>query len=510
MTWGLSAAAALALLLAPLPSSAETTTPLSAIGWLSDVLADPGRRTPPVPAGQSGGSVTQESLPPLSSDGVGLLPAQNTGLSRTLWGPSSGLRVRSLMRQVKGTGVPEARALYIRLLLAQTAPPAGGSVRSNLLRTRIDMLLMLGALDEARALMDLIGDPDPQVFRRMFDASLLAGDTEAACRRIAAFPEFAPSVQAQVFCTVRRGAWRDAAFALTVGQRLGAIDEVRAAHMSWFLDPELFATDEDLPLPEPLTPLDFVVREAIGQPRPADALPLAFLHWDLFDTATVRDRIEAAERLVRRSAAPPRILQAAYRARPPAASGGVWGRSGAIQDLDAALDEGESWQEALAKADRALAPQGLRPALARMYGAALLKETPRPDARVAELLLLDGKGIAAGAWLPPDADPLLKVALALSRGTAPDDVPGAPQTDRERLAASALAAFDEGPEEGDPLAAVAAQGRTGEALLLALRILDAGPSVEPADFRSALATLDAAGQGKAARQIAVETLLGTP
>ncbi|MEL6125153.1 MAG: hypothetical protein AAFR57_01995 [Pseudomonadota bacterium] len=501
--------AAAVLLLLTAGHAAAQDAPLSAIDWLSDVLADPGRATPSVTPGSTGGKVTQESLPPLSFDGIGLLPSANTGFSKQVWGRSSGLRIRSLMRQVKGTGVPAARALYARLLLARTAPPAGGSQQSNLLLSRIDMLLMLGALEEARALMALIGDPSRDVFRRMFDASLLAGDTERACDRIAAFPEFAPSIQAQVFCTVRRGDWRSAAFTLSVGERIEAIDPLRATHMSWFLDPELFATDEELDAPSPLTPLDFVVREAIGQPRPAEPLPLAFLHWDLSDTATVRDRIEVAERLVRQSTTPPRILQAAYRARPPAASGGVWGRAGAIQDLDAALD-GDEWEEALAAADTALSPQGLRPALARMYAGTLIKQRPRPSGRVAELLLLDGKSIAAGAWLHGEAQWLHRAALALARGSDFTDPLPAAAGDGEVRADAALRAFRDGAEADDPLRLLTEGGREGEAILAALRILDAGAAVEPADFRSALSALDAAGQGRVARQIAVETLFGQP
>ena len=70
------------------------------------------------------------------------------------------------------------------------------------------------------------------------------------------------------------------------------------ALLARFLDPALFEEEPEPPVPEPLTALDFLMREAVGLPRPPGPLPLAFLHMDLDEHVPMRTRAEAAERLV--------------------------------------------------------------------------------------------------------------------------------------------------------------------------------------------------------------------
>lgn len=503
--------------------------PLSAIPWLSDSLREvrpaPRPKTEaPAPTGD--GEITVTTLAPVRRDAVGLLPPEATGLPRALWGPAPAARVRDLIRGHADLGVPASRALFRRLLLAEADPPGAeaGEDGRGVLLARLDRLLDLGALEEAEALILAAGPETPELFVRWFDIGLLTQRAQPQCAALRLNPALSPTLPARVFCLARGGDWNAAEITLTLGQDVGEIGEDQEALLARFLDPVPYEEDPPPPIPQPLTALDFTLREAVGLPRPSGALPLAFLQADLDPHAPMRARVTAAERLVLAGSLAPPALFTAYVAGEPAASGGFWDRAQAVQDLDAALDAGaaEAIVPALEAADLALSEGGFRVAFAVNYAPSFAglvtgpasgpdAAIPLPEAtraRLAELLLLAGETEAATRAAGAAPGPRLEALLAIARGAPAAEIPPEALSDA-RLAAVAegLRARDTRDDTEARARAQLAEGRTGEVVLEALTLLGAGPGIDPAPLRAALHALSAAGQGAAARAIGLQTLL---
>ncbi len=524
-------AAALALALAATAGLAcGAETPLSAIPWLSDSLKSIPPQPRPKPhatpgvapaavegpaAAPAGPEITVSPLAPVRRDAVGLLAPETTGLPRALWGPAPADRVRDLIRGHADLGVPAARGLFRRLLLAQADAPAAVPAEdgSGVLLARIDRLLDLGALDEAEALILAAGPETPELFLRWFDIGLLTQRAQPQCAALAENPALSPTLPARVFCLARGGDWNAAEITLTLGRDVGEIDDGQEALLARFLDPVPYENDPEPPIPQPLTALDFTLREAVGLSRPNGVLPLAFLQADLDPHAPMRARVTAAERLVLAGSLPPPTLFAAYVAGAPAASGGFWDRATAVQALDAALDAGapEGIAAALDKADDALAEGGFRVAFAFDYAPSFSALDPAAlsaptRARLAELLLLAGDPVGAARAAGPDPAPRLAALLALARGEGAPD----PAALADPRLAAAFDGLSDRPAQDDAEArgqALLAEGRAGEAALEALTLLGAGPGIDPAPLRAGLHILAAAGQKPAARAIALQTLL---
>lgn len=513
----LAVLAALALAGGPDTSRAlaDDVGPRSAIPWLSQSIEEtpPPSRPPGAPPLTGSDAITVRTLPALSRDGVGLLEPAETGFAAALWGSDDAAAATLLVLDHRDAGVPAARALFHRLLLADTQPPPGSGPDSTLLLARVDRLLEAGDLKDADRLIARAGPDTPALFRRWFDIGLLSDRAGPPCAALRENPALSPTLPARVFCLARTGDWNAAEITLTLGQQVGSIGDDEQALLARFLDPVLFEDDPGPAPPEPLTPLDFLMREAVGLDRPPGQLPLAFLHADLDEHAPLRARIDAAERLTVAGAIDPGVLFDVYRSGVPAASGGIWDRAAAVQSLDAALAGDGDLAAALAAADDALADRGLRVALAAAYGPALAEIDgaglpPAARTRLAELLLLAGDAPAARAAAGADPDARTAALLALADGAVPERMPA---DDRLAAAFAGLGASEPADERERTLAETVASGRQGRAIIEALDLLVPAGPVDPQSFRAALLTLRLAGQGAAARTIALETLLaGNP
>ena len=372
----------------------------------------------------------------------------------------------------------------------------------------------IGALVEARALIDAAGPETPELFRRWFDIGILLDDAAEPCAALRQNPSLSPTLPARVFCLARGGDWNAAEITLTLGQEVGSIGDEQQALLARFLDPALFEEEPEPPVPAPLTALDFLMREAVGMPRPPGPLPLAFLHMDLDEHVPMRTRAEAAERLALSGAIAAPALFAAYRSGEPAASGGVWDRARAVQALDAALAggrgrragarrrrrgacgaraAGERWPRPMA---RRLA--ALDPATARRRAAAGARRAAAAGRRGR------GRGAVLPGRRPTNGWPRCWRSPGKARrrrpgpGTAPRRRwPGSPRPRRRTIARpSSLRRWPKGVR-ARPCSA-------------ALALVRAGPAVDPPALRAALLTLRLAGQEEAARAIALETLLAGP
>lgn len=506
------------VVLAPMASGATAqTAPLSAIPWLSESIRESAGPPPPRPPAPPPAPGTEEivvtPLDALRRDAIGLRRSAETGLPQALWGPATAADAAARVAAAPGRGVPAAQDLLRSLVLADADPPAGPDAEDVLLIARIDRLLQDGALGDAQALIARAGPDTPELFRRWFDTGLLLDQVTEPCAALRQNPALSPTLPARVFCLARGGDWNAAEITLTLGENVGSISPEQQALLALFLDPQIFEGEPDPPIPDPLTPLEFLMREAVGLPRPSGPLPLAFLNLDLGANAPLRMRMEAAERLMASNGIAPQVLFDTYRAGKPGASGGAWDRAAAVQALDAALAAPEPRPEvvgpALVAADRALSERGLRVAFAGSYADALAALDPAGlgadvRARLVRLLLLgdrpDAAAVAAGP--EPDTATATRLALAGVVGSAAD-----PVTDLERAAVAGIAARPPADPQEERLAAEIGEGRVGGALLDALALVEPGSTADPTALEAALFALVRAGQASAARRIAVQTLI---
>lgn len=503
-----------------LAGAAQAEPPDSAIDWLSDIIDNPPNFviTPPS-SGQRphvDGGITITSLDLVSRDAAGLLPPDVTGFPVNLWGTATAQQVIDMLSSHQPNGVPALHGLFRQVLLAQADPPAGATLVISPLLVRLDRLFEIGALDEAETLIKLAGVTEPEIFRRWFEISLLGSRTNAVCKALTAAPALSDDIATRVICLARNGDWNAAAITLSLAASIGDLPRDQEEMLIRFLDPELFEGVNDPDIPEPLTPIGFFLREALGMPRPQTGLPLAYLNVDLGLRTPPRLRMAAGEKLVQSAAIPPTLLFAAYRGGRAASSGGIWGRAEAVQRLDRALvgDDDVELAEALEAAYIAFSDAGLLAALADEYADALAHHSPGPALepvapRIRRLLLLTGAPIAA--WIGEDdvEAPAMELARILASNIP---VIGLSPYDDPLLGAIHAAFAGLKPERSDidALLTLAKNGQVGEVILTAASLLSSGSDGDPIDLHEGLFLLRQIGLETTARKIALQILLIQP
>ncbi len=504
---GVLAGALAGVLAATLPVWAqEAEAPLSAIDWLSDSIATP----PETP--DTGGDVATSATPgaidvtPLGgpiADAAGLLPPSATGLPRDLWGPAGTEDIVAALDAVPETPLPSLRNLLITLLLAEANAPSDSGKDDRLLLARVDRLLETGALDRAAALLERAGAETPERFRRYFDIALLQGTETEACERMLARPDISPTYPARIFCLARGGDWQAAAVTLETANSLGILSPAEDLLLARFLDSEII--DEGLIAPDnrPPSPLMFRMSEAVGEPIPTTTLPLPYAWADLRDTRGWKAQIEAGERLARHGVLSGNRLVGHYLRQRPSASGGVWERVAAIQQLQVDLAEGNA-----EKIDRDLSSvwiemrdAGLHHVFAAQYGKELAAlPLSGPAATLALRIGLRSPAYEEVALAARAEDVQLRFLLALARGVPETAV--APGT--MSLSVRQGFAADAPPPA---LQRYVASGRVGEAILKALTLFNEGAAGDPDGISDAIALLRSLGLESTARRAALELLL---
>lgn len=496
------------LLFAALPCGAVAQEPLSAIDWLSQSVAtpaplDPAPEKPAVSTGVVQETVAVTVIGAPSVDALGLLAPSVTGLPSALWGPGRSAEIVAMIGAERVDSLPALRGLLLTLLLAEAEPPADAGPKAALLTARIDKLLDMGALDQARALLDAAGSRDPDLFRRSFDVALLTGEEDRGCRIMVESPGLAPTFPARIFCLARSGDWNAAALTLRTGQVLGYITEAEEALLSRFLDPDLYEGEPPLPAPSPVTPLAWRMFEAIGEPLSTATLPIAFAHAELRPQAGWKSQVEAAERLAKAGAISSNVLLGLYTERRAAASGGVWDRIKVFQRFDAAMQAGDraAIAQILPEIWAMMTEVELEVAFADLYGKRLAAMPFDGEAAqialVMGLLAPDFESIAAN--LKPKT-PLETFLLGLARG----DVAGL--TAPDSLSRAIAPAFVE-PDPGEDLTRLVDENRTGEAILTAIEKIERGVQGDLDGVTDGLSLLRKVGLEKAARRAALELLL---
>ncbi|MEY4872184.1 MAG: hypothetical protein RLZZ563_1514 [Pseudomonadota bacterium] len=498
--------AALLTMLALIPA-AHAEEPLSAIDWLSQSVSTPAAVEPtqeaPVSAGVVQENVSVSVIGAPSADAVGLLSSQVTGLPTNLWGPGRSAEIVAAIGAERIDSLPALRGLLLTLLLAEADPPADAGGAGALLTARIDKLLDMGALDQARALLDAAGSRDPGLFRRSFDVALLTGEEDRGCRTMVESPGLAPTFPARIFCLARSGDWNAAALTLRTGQALGYITDEEDALLSRFLDPDLYEGEGALPTPDRVTPLAWRMFEAIGEPLSTATLPIAFAHAELRPSAGWKAQVEAAERLARAGAISSNMLLGLYTERSPAASGGVWDRVEAFQAFDDTLTNGtpEAVAQALPGIWAQMTMAELEVPFADLYGRRLsqmaLPDPAHQTAFAIGLLSPDFETIAAARTA---ADPREAFLIGLAKG----DVAGLAPPD---TLARAIAPAFVGHEPSEDLSRLMAENRIGEAILAAIEEIERGVQGDLDGVTDGLTLLRDVGLERAARRTALELML---
>ncbi|MDO5704429.1 MAG: hypothetical protein Q4G49_05055, partial [Paracoccus sp. (in: a-proteobacteria)] len=446
---------AAALLIGLAAGTAAAQSPLSASDWLSGSVQAPPRQAsgwrpgdarppsradsmaagpaqPPVARTGSVGRVTVSRLDSDDPDTAGTVTPQAAGLPADLWHGSTADDLARLIAQTPAR-LPAMTALMQRLLTAQLAPPVGDSPRGQLFLARADRLLGMGDLEAARALLiQQAGSGKPEVFRRLFDIALLDGDEVQACQMMNSTPGIAPSFAARIFCLAQSGDWSAAAIVFHGASDLGLMDAARDGLMRQFLDDSYVDSHQALTPPEPMTPLDFRILEAVGQPLPTTPLPIAFAHSDLRPNSGWKARLDAAERLAAAGVLTSSDMRTIYSEQRPAASGGVWDRAAALQALDRAMAAGDAApDQALMTAADAFADAGIEDVLAAMLAPdlpALSANDPKAREALTRLRAWTGQGDTPSplpeATQPPDSrrgESLLQAMADIDAGIDGDE-----------------------------------------------------------------------------------------
>ncbi len=431
---------------------------------------------------------------------VGLLPPSVTGLPADMWAASDSADLAALWRKASGQPPAAIQALYHTLLLAEAEPPRGDA--DAYLRTRITVLRSFGAVEPAFELLARAGPLRRALFADWFDLSLLHGAEAEVCADLRAAPGLLDDDAAQIYCTALTGDWRTAVLLFDTGRALGAWNGPRSDLIEQFLDPEMSETAEPPTPPEKPTPLDFRLFEAIGSPLPTRSLPVAYAMADLRGTVGWKAEIEAAERLTRSGALAPGRLMGLYTRQRPSASGGVWDRAAAIQDLEAALDKAAAAQvgTALQDAWQRMRDEGLEMAFAQIFGARLSAADLTGEARaLAYRIALLTPDYEAAAATPPAGDEAQFLA-GLAQGR-PD--PALAVTGAGRMIA---AAFAQPPQPSPDHAILIDQGMLGQAVLSAALQFDLA-SGDSGEMAAALGTLRSVGLEDTARRAALQALI---
>jgi len=478
--------------------SAHAQAPLSIIDWLETEEVITPSTDPPVTetALQPDIDVSPLAAPDAP---IGLVPSAVTGLPIDLWRNSDPDDVTRLIRTTPVAGHPALQSLMYSLLLTEAQGIQGDT---SLLTARIDRLLELGAIDPAKALVDVVGPTiTPDIFARWVDMSFLSGNEDDVCAILAAAPYLAPNRETLIFCVARRGDLNQATLLFDANQALGDLDPDIAPVLDRFLHPELFEDAEPLPLPRTPSPLTFRLFEAVGERLPTASLPRRFAVADLRDVAGWKAQLEAAERLARSGAISSNNLLGIYTERLPAASGGVWDRVAAVQRLETAIRTGspDAVSKTLPDAWDHIRAAGLEVPFADLFAADLVNiDVPSglARARTVQMALLSPDYEALSRDLDPtNQQESFAIAVAQGRVTS---------SDAETSLQRAIAA---GFEAAPALSSAAGKDKTGETLLTAIGLFDRGADGNLNDLTDALVMFRALGLDDVARRAALQLLI---
>ena len=183
---------------------------------LRAVTPSPDAAASPSRAPQARG-IRVDTLGEIDPNSVGFLDANTGGFGVDMWaGASADMVARLLARIGRPAALPSARALARRLLLSAARPPRGKAARSggaaapSLLARRLQLLLVLGDVKSAKALLGVVPVhvAERAVGLARLNTAFLMNDTSGACGEARAGIvkyDGAPWRKAMVFCQYLAG-----------------------------------------------------------------------------------------------------------------------------------------------------------------------------------------------------------------------------------------------------------------------------------------------------------------
>jgi hypothetical protein len=485
-------------------------SPLSVIDWFNQhQTSKPTEETNPQGQSQKNenaiSAIEVSVLPPQAPDAVGLTSSTVSGFAASIWQSSESEKLGQMLDDMPAPRLPSLSILLTRLMVTEATAPSGPP--GNFLAARVRMLIKLGDVEPALALLDRAGpETSPEIFQLWADLTLLTAQESRLCEKLAAEPSLSPGYDYLIYCLVRTGDWNAAAATLLAAEALGELDPDTTLLLTRFLDPELF---EDAPseyeIGTQTTPLTFRLYEGIGEPWPTEQLPLAFAHADLRGLSGWRAQIIAAERLARTGAVSENLLLGVYTANKPSATGGVWDRVAAVQNLEAAISERdvETIEQLLPNVWESMGQVGLRHAIANLFSDDLTDMDWR-DAKTASLVHQIGllsrsyESVANTYWPTSHREAYFNaVATGTTVGT----------TYTGYLPDAIRAGFSGEPSAEQTF--LLARNSDGEALLTAISSVASGRDAYPSDISHAISTFQVLGLGDIARQFSLQLMLSS-
>ena len=483
-----------------LASPMAAQTPLSAIDWLSKANSKFQRSILEIKNVdvEKTNDIQVSTLNSNEYQAIGLLPIYVTGIPTTIWRNSSFDDLEYSFKTMPTFSYSPIQELVYSLLLAEARPPLNEPSRYAFLEVRLDKLLNYGAVDPAIALVERASPVPERMIPQLFDISLLSSNNFPICEPVFQNTENRELQAELIYCYARKGDWLTAHLILQTEKVLGDLTDREISLLSRYLEVD-FNVDLTalLPPPESITPLEYRLYEAIGEPIPAEYLSIQFSQSDLSGENGWRAQVIAAERLSLTGAIPENQILGIYTNHSPGASGGMWDRIKVINNLDVALDDKENLEESFQDAWKVFKQTNQLTVFAKLFGLRVFEENLSPKSKkiAANLLLLTNNfRITEGYWDPSD------IRFGLTAGDF-SNVKVSDETEK-----IILQIFTE-PSMPFLVEQKLNQGKLGEVILNALLQFELGIEGSLKDFSESLSTLNLIGLETTARRAALTHLV---
>ena len=284
------------LLASPLASQ----SPLSAIDWLSKENSKSKRSILEVknPDTDNTNDIQVSTLNSNEYQAIGLLPIYVTGIPTTIWRNSSFDDLEYSFKTMPTFSYSPIQELVYSLLLAEARPPLNEPTRYDFLEVRLNKLLSYGAVDPAIALIERASPVPEKMIPLLFDISLLSSNNFPICDPIFQNTKNRDLQAELIYCYARKGDWLTAHLILKTEEVLGDLSVQEVSLLDRYLEVDFDADlNALLPPPELISPLEYRLYEAIGEPIPAEYLPIQYSQSDLSGENGWRAQVIAAERL---------------------------------------------------------------------------------------------------------------------------------------------------------------------------------------------------------------------
>ena len=481
-------------------SSLAAQTPLSAIDWLSkenskfqkSLIDEKNTET------ENTNDIKVSTLASNEYQAIGLLPIYVTGIPTTIWRNSSFDDLVYSFKTMPIFKYSPIQELVYSLLLAEARPPLNEPARYAFLEARLNKLLNYGAVDPAIALIERASPLPERMIPLLFDISLLSSNNFPICDPIFQNTKNRDLQAELIYCYARKGDWLTAHLILKTGEVLEDLNVREVSLLDRYLEVD-FNVDLNalLPPPELITPLEYRLYEAIGEPIPAEYLPIQYSQSDLSGENGWRAQVIAAERLSLTGAIPENQILGIYTSNNPGVSGGMWERVKVVQDLDLALEHEEDFEYYFQNAWRVFKKTDQLTVFAKLFGLRVFEKNLSVKSKeiAANLLLLTNNfRLTKGYWNSSD------IRFGLTTG---DFSQVKASNEIEKII---LKVFTE-PSMPFLVEQKLNQGKLGEVILNALLQFETGIDGNLKDFSESLSTLNLIGLDNTARRAALTHLV---